>query len=150
MKIWIDADACPKVIKEILFRAAERKKIETTLVANSYLNIPFSPYIKMLQVPDGFDIADDRIVGLCEAGDLIITADIPLAARVIEKGAYGLNPRGTLYDANNIGPILSTRNFMHHMRSAMDEGGEGPAGFTIKDRELFSNALDKFIHRMTR
>lgn len=147
MKIWIDADACPKVIKEILFRAAERKQIETTLVANTYMNVPYSPFIKVVQVPDGFDIADDRIVELCEANDLIITADIPLVARVIEKGAYALNPRGTLYDANNIGPILSTRNFMHNMRSAMDEGGEGPAAFSVKDRELFSNALDKYLNR---
>ncbi len=147
MKLWIDADACPKVIKEVLYRAAERVKIETILVANSYLNIPHSSFIQVLQVADGFDIADDKIVELCEAGDLVITADIPLAARVIEKGALALNPRGQLYDANNIGPILSTRNFMHSMRSSMSEGQDGPAAFTNKDRELFSNALDKFLTR---
>lgn len=147
MKIWVDADACPKAIKEILFRVAERAKIPVTLVANSYLTVPPSVFISMVQVPNGFDIADDRIVELSEIGDLVITADIPLAARVIEKGSYALNPRGQLYDANNIGPVLATRNFMYNMRSAMSENVEGPAAFTAKDRELFSNALDKFIQR---
>ena len=147
MKIWVDADACPKVIKEILFRVAERAKISVTLVANSYLHAPSSAFISVLQVADGFDIADDKIVELCGAGDLVVTADIPLAARVIEKQACALNPRGQLYDSNNIGPILSSRNFMHNIRSAMSETTEGPAGFTVKDRELFSNALDKFIVR---
>ena len=147
MKIWVDADACPKVIKEILFRVVDRAEITVTLVANSYINIPRSEFISMLQVPDGFDIADDKIVELSGLGDLIITADIPLAARVIDKGAFALNPRGQFYDANNIGPILAARNFMHANRSAMDEGKDGPAGLTVKDRELFSNALDKFIRR---
>ena len=147
MNIWIDADACPKVIKEILFRAADRLKIPVTLVANSYLHLPQSTFITLVQVPGGFDVADDRIVELCGAGDLVVTADIPLAARAVEKGATALNPRGQLYDANNIGPILAARNFMHNTRSAMDEGKDGPAAFTVKDRELFSNALDKFVRR---
>ncbi len=147
MKLWIDADACPKAIKEVLYRAAERVKFEAIFVANSYLNIPPSPFLQLLQVPDGFDIADNKIVELCNEGDLVITADIPLAARVIEKGAFALNPRGQLYDANNIGPILSTRNFMHSMRSSISEGQDGPAAFTMKDKEMFSNALDKFLTR---
>lgn len=147
VRIWVDADACPKTIKEILFRAAERMRITVTLVANSYINVPRSDFVAMLQVPDGFDIADDRIVELCEPGDLVITADIPLAARAIEKGGFALNPRGTFYDANNITPILATRNFMHANRSMMSEIAEGPAAFSAKDRELFSNALDKFIRR---
>lgn len=146
-KIWVDADACPKVIKEILFRAADRTRTLVTLVANTYIMAPPSPYIRSLQVPEGFDIADDRIVELCEKRNLVITADIPLAARVIEKGGFALNPRGMFYDSNNIGPILSTRNFMHSMRSAVNEGSDGPSALTVKDREKFSNELNKFLTR---
>ena len=148
MNIYVDADACPNVIKEILFRAADRRRVPVILVANSYLNIPRSEFIRMMQVPDGFDIADDKIVEICLRGDLIVTADIPLAARCVEKGALALNPRGTLYDANNIAPILAARNAAHNSRSMMDEGaGGGPAAFTAKDREKFANELDKFIQK---
>lgn len=146
MKIWVDADACPKVIKEILFRVAERAKIIVTLVANRYLLVPPSVYIIVLQVEDGFDVADNRIVELCETGDLVITADIPLGANAIKKGAFALNPRGEFYDANNIGPVLSMRDFNHIMRSGMPEdNGGGPPPLTNKNRELFANQLDRFL-----
>ena len=116
MKIWVDADACPGVIKEILFRAAERRKITTTLVANQSLAIPPSPHIQMLQVPSGFDVADNEIVRRLTAGDLVITADIPLAAEVIEKGGKALNPRGELYTTDNIKARLNMRDFMDSLR----------------------------------
>lgn len=144
MKIWVDADACPKPVKEILYRVAERKKISVTLVANSRLHLPLSPFIHLIQVASGADIADDEIANLCEAGDLIITADIPLAARVVEKGAQALDPRGTLYDKNNIGQALSMRNFMDELRGSGVETG-GPSGFGQKEKFKFANALDKFI-----
>ncbi|MDB5478425.1 MAG: yaiI [Alphaproteobacteria bacterium] len=147
MKIWVDADACPKVIKDILFRVAERTGITVTLIANRYLSAPPSSNIYVLQVEDGFDIADNKIVELCEEGDLVITADIPLAALAVGKGAFALNPRGDFYDANNIGAILSMRNFMHAMRSGMPEPGDGPAIFTNKNREAFASQLDRFIAR---
>ncbi len=144
MKIWVDADACPKAIKEILFRVAERTKISVTLVANSPLHLPCSSFINLIHVGSGSDIADDEIANKCEAGDLIITADIPLAARVVEKGAQALDPRGTIYDTNNIGQILSMRNFMNELRGNGVETG-GPSGFGQKEKFKFANALDKFI-----
>ena len=147
MKIWVDGDACPKVIKEILIRAAERAGIRTTFVANQYLMLPLSQNIAFLQVEAGFDVADQKIVELCTEGDLVITADIPLAAHVIEKGASALNPRGQLYTANNIAPILSARNFMQDMRSGLIETNTGPSVFTTKDREAFANELDKYIRK---
>lgn len=144
MKIWVDADACPVVIKEILFRAAERTKINTTLVANQFLRIPASPFIQMITVPGGFDVADAKIVEACEAGDLIITADIPLAALVVAKGAHALNPRGELYTEANIKERLAMRNLMDELR---DNGVEinGPATFNNSDRQAFAAALDKLI-----
>ena len=145
MKIWIDADACPKAIKEILYRAAERTQVPVTLVANQYLHAP--PHISVIQVADGFDVADAKIVELCTAGDLVVTADIPLAALVIEKGAFALNPRGELYDSGNIGPVLSMRDFMDVMRGGlMEQGSGGPPAFNQKDRQKFAAALDKFLH----
>ncbi|MBT5470399.1 MAG: YaiI/YqxD family protein [Nitrospina sp.] len=144
MKIWVDADACPKAVKEILYRVAERTEISVTLVANSPLRLPDSPFLQLLQVGSGADIADDEIANLCEAGDLIITADIPLAARVVEKGAQALDPRGTVYDKNNIGQVLSMRNFMDELRGSGVETG-GPSGFGQKEKFKFANALDKFI-----
>ena len=144
MKIWVDADACPKAVKEILYRVAERTEISVTLVANSPLRLPDSPFLQLLQVGSGADIADDEIANLCEAGDLIITADIPLAARVVEKGAQALDPRGTVYDKNNIGQGLSMRNFMDELRGSGVETG-GPSGFGQKEKFKFANALDKFI-----
>lgn len=146
MKIWVDADACPKVIKEILFRIAERTGITVTLVANQWLNLPVSDYIDFIQVADGPDIADDEIVILCKAGDLVITADIPLAARVIEKQAFALDPRGTFYDESNVRQALSMRDFMDSLRgSGVDTGG--PNSISQKDRQLFANALDRFVQR---
>lgn len=144
MQIWVDADACPGVIKEILFRAATRTQIMLTLVANQALRTPASAYIRSLQVPSGFDVADNRIVELLEAGDLVITADIPLAASVIEKGGYALNPRGTLYTQENIRETLSLRNFMSDLRSSGVETG-GPSIFNQRDRQAFANQLDRLL-----
>jgi len=144
MKIWIDGDACPKAIKEILFRMAERTQIETIFVANAYLRLPHSEYLKMIQVADGADIADDKIVSYCNVDDLVITADIPLAARVVNKGAIALDPRGKLYDTTNIQSILSMRNFMDDLRSTGIET-RGPNSFSPKDRQKFSNELDKLL-----
>ncbi len=144
MKVWVDADACPVVIKEILFRAAERTKITTTLVANQFLRTPASPYIKTITVASGFDVADSRIVHECEMGDLVITADIPLAALVVTKGAHALNPRGELYTEANIKERLAMRNLMDELRGNGIEIG-GPAVFNLTDRQVFAAALDRFI-----
>lgn len=145
-KIWVDADACPVVIKEILFRAAERTKTETILVANKLLRVPPSPYIRALQVPTGFDVADNKIVQDLSAGDLVITADIPLAAQVIAKGGHALNPRGELYSTANIQERLAMRNFMEDLRgSGVDISG--PASFSQSDRQAFAAELDRFLAR---
>ncbi len=144
MKIWVDADACPRAIKDILFRVAERTKISVTFVANQRLRLPNSAFIDLIQVGHGADIADDEIANKCEAGDLIITADIPLAARIVEKGARALDPRGTLYDRDNIGQILDMRNFMDNLRGSGVETG-GPSGFGQRERFKFANELDKLI-----
>lgn len=146
MKIWIDADACPKAIKEILFRASERARIEVTLVANQWMAVPPSPLITIIQVPQGPDVADAKIVELCAAGDLVVTADIPLAAQVVAKGAFALNPRGELYDKGNIGGVLAMRDFMDSLRGSGMETG-GPAAFGQKERQAFADALDRFITR---
>lgn len=144
MKIWVDADACPVVIKEILFRAAERTKVYVTLVANQPIRVPGSPYIKMLQVASGFDVADNEIVKRLSTGDLVITGDIPLAAEVIEKGGHALNPRGELYTTENIKARLNIRDFMDTMRSSgIDTGGPPPLSQT--DRMTFANHLDRFL-----
>ncbi len=144
MKIWVDADACPKPIKNILFRVAERTQTSVAFVANMPLRLPSSPYIHLIQVSPGADSADDEIANKCEAGDLIITADIPLAARAVEKGAMALDPRGMLYDQNNIGQILDMRNFMDGLRGSGVETG-GPSSFGQKEKMKFANELDKFI-----
>lgn len=144
MKIWVDADACPRVVKDILFRLADRKEIAVTFVTNQWLRLPTSNFIELIRVGQGADVADDEIVNKCECGDLIITADIPLAARVVEKGALALDPRGKMYDKNNIGQILDMRNFMDNLRSNGVETG-GPAGFGQKERFKFANELDRFI-----
>ncbi len=144
MKIWVDADACPVVIKEILFRAAERTKVTLTLVANQALWTPNSTYIKTLQVPKGFDVADDEIVKRLAAGDLVITSDIPLAAEVIEKGGHALSPRGELHTTENIRARLNMRDFLDTMRaSGIDTGG--PAAFSQRDRQSFANNLDQLL-----
>lgn len=144
LKIWVDADACPVVIKEILFRAAERTKTETILVANKLLRVPPSPYIRALQVPAGFDVADNKIVQDMSAGDLVITADIPLAAQVIAKGGHALNPRGEFYSTANIQERLAMRNFMEELRgNGVDISG--PASFNQSDRQAFAAELDRFL-----
>ncbi|SDY52632.1 YaiI/YqxD family protein [Nitrosomonas sp. Nm33] len=141
MRIWVDADACPVVIKEILFRAAERTQIVTTLIANKPLRVPPSPYIKAQQVPSGFDVADNKIILALQAGDLVITADIPLAAQVIAAGGHALNPRGELYTTDNIKERLAMRNFMEELRnSGVDIGG--PSSFSQADRQVFASKLD--------
>jgi hypothetical protein len=144
MQIWVDADACPGVIKEILFRAAERKQIQTVLVANQLIRHPPSPWIRALQVPKGFDVADNHIVESARPGDLVITADIPLAASVIDKGAHALNPRGEFYSRENIRQLLDMRNFMDTLRSSGVETG-GPPVFGHADRQNFANQLDRFL-----
>jgi hypothetical protein len=149
MKIWVDADACPAVIREILFRAAERTATEVTLVANHALHIPSSRYISFLQVMHGFDVADNEIVKRLGTGDLVITSDIPLAAEVIDKGGFALSPRGEMYTANNIRARLNMRDFMETLRaSGVDTGG--PSALSQNDRKLFANHLDKLLTRHTR
>ncbi len=144
MKIWVDADACPVVIKEILFKAAERTGVRLTLVANQPVHIPPLRCIKMLQVPSGFDVADNEIVKRLGTGDLVITADIPLAAEVIEKGGLALNPRGELYSADNIKARLNMRDFMDTLRGSGIHTG-GPPALTQSDRQSFANNLDKLL-----
>ena len=144
MHIWVDADACPKVIKEILFRAAERKQVALTLVANQFLATPPSPLINAVQVPQGFDIADNHIVAKLKPGDLVVTQDIPLAAEVIEKQGIALNPRGELYTRENIRQRLSMRDFMETLRSSGVNTG-GPDSFSQTDRQRFANQLDRFL-----
>lgn len=146
MKIWIDADACPKAIKEILFRAAERTGVNVTLVANRFTHAPVSPLITLVQVPQGPDVADDEIAARCGAGDIVVTADIPLAARVVEKGAVALDPRGRLYDAGNVRQALAMRDFMDSMRGSGAETG-GPPAFSAREREAFANELDRILAR---
>lgn len=146
MKIWVDADACPVVIKEILFRAAERTGVQLTLVANQPVRIPPSRYIKFIQVAAGFDVADNEIVKRLDAGDLVITADIPLAAEAIEKGASALNPRGELYSVDNIRARLNMRDFMDTLRSSGIDTG-GPPALGQGDRQSFANQLDRILTR---
>ncbi len=144
MKIWVDADACPGVIKDILFRAAERTGIQVTLVANQTVQIPSSRHIKFIQVSSGFDVADNEIVKKLAVGDLVITGDIPLAAEVIEKGGDALNPRGELYSKDNIKARLTMRDFMDTMRSSGINTG-GPPALNQSDRKSFANNLDKIL-----
>ncbi len=145
MKIWVDADACPVVIKEILYRAADRTDVQLTLVANQPLTTPSSTNIKTLQVPHGFDVADDEIVKRLSAGDLVITSDIPLAAEVIAKGGHALSPRGEMHTTENIGARLNMRDFLDTMRSSGVEMGGGPAAFSQRDKQEFANNLDRFL-----
>lgn len=144
MQIWVDADACPRVIKEILYRAAQRVKCQLLLVANQSLSTPKSPFIKTIRVEPGFDVADNYIVKQAEPGDLVITADIPLAAEVMEKGAKALNPRGEFYSPETIRQKLTMRDFMDEMRgSGVMSGGPPPLGQA--ERREFANALDRFL-----
>jgi uncharacterized protein YaiI (UPF0178 family) len=144
MRIWVDADACPNVIKDILFRAAERKQIALTLVANQFLRTPASRFIVSVQVSGGFDVADNYIVEQLQAEDLVITADIPLAAEVVARNAHALNPRGELYSQENIKEQLAMRDLMEELRSAGQVSG-GPAAFGARDKQDFANALDRLL-----
>ena len=147
--LWVDADACPGVVKDILFRAAERTRLPLVLVANQLLRHPPSPYIHAVQVAHGFDVADNYIVELVQAGDLVVTADIPLAAAVIDKHAVALKPRGELYTKENIREALDMRNFMDGLRSSGVQTG-GPAAFSQGDRQNFANQLDRLLARVPR
>ena len=146
MQLWVDADACPAVIKDILFRVADRLKLPLTLVANRLLRVPPSPYIRALQVPMGFDVADAHLVERVAEGDLVVTADIPLAAVLIDKGAFALSPRGEFYSSENIRERLGMRDFMEGMRGAGADIG-GPATLSQADRQAFANQLDRFLAR---
>ncbi|WDE10528.1 YaiI/YqxD family protein [Thalassomonas haliotis] len=146
MQIWVDADACPVVIKEILFKAAERTQTQTTLVANHFMRTPPSKVISFLRVTAGFDVADDEIVKQVSAGDLVITSDIPLAAEVIEKQALALSPRGELFSEANIKQKLNMRDFMDTMR-ASGEQTQGPPPLGQSDRQAFANHLDTLLRR---
>ena len=144
MHIWVDADACPAVIKDILFKAARRTKLPLSLVANHFMSVPPDKHITLTQVPSGFDAADDYIVEKCVAGDLVITNDIPLAADVLAKNALALNNRGEEYDKSSIKQILGMRDFMDTMRSSGEHTG-GPKAFSQRDKQNFANALDRLL-----
>lgn len=144
MHIWIDADACPKVIKEILFRVSDRRQIQVTLVANQFISTPPSPLINAVQVPQGFDVADNYIVEKLQVGDLVVTQDIPLASEVIDKEGVAINPRGELYTKENIRQRLSMRDFMDTLRSSGVDTG-GPPVFSHADRQTFANQLDRYL-----
>lgn len=147
MNIWVDADACPVAIKEILYRAANRTKVPVTLVANQYLQVPSSPFIRFVQVPKGFDIADNEIVKRSEAGELVITSDIPLADEVISQGGLALSPRGELFTKENIKSRLNIRDFMDTMRSSGVATG-GPAPLSASEKQAFGNQLDKWLAKL--
>jgi hypothetical protein len=146
MRIWVDADGCPGPIREILFRAARRERIETTFVANRDLHLPRSPFLRSMQVSRGFDVADGRIAALVEAGDLVVTADIPLAADVVARGAVALDPRGELYTEDNVKERLALRDAMDQLRSSGVVTG-GPAALSHADRAAFANRLDSLLAR---
>lgn len=146
MKIWVDADGCPQVIKAILYRAASRKRVSVVFVANRRIRVPDAPYVQVLPVPGGPDAVDDRIVEVMDGGDLVVTADVPLAARVVQKGGTALNPRGWLYTEANVAEHLSVRDFLHDLR----EDGvrtSGPPPLDAKARQLFANQLDRWLAR---
>ena len=146
MQIWVDADASPAAIKDILYRVAERTRIQVTLVANQLLRVPGSKFIRSVQVPSGADVADAEIVARLNPGDLVVTGDIPLAANVLEKGGYALNPRGDFYTKDTIAQQLTMRAFMEELRSGGVDTG-GPAAFSQADRQQFANALDRHLAR---
>ena len=148
MKIWVDADACPVVIREILFRAAERTDVMLTLVANQPIPVPRQKQIHMLQVPPGFDVADNEIARRVESGDVVITSDIPLAAEVIDRQALALSPRGELFSKNNIGARLNMRDFLETMRGSGEHTG-GPAPFSNADKKQFADQLDRLLASRT-
>ena len=146
MQIWVDADACPAVVKDILYRVAERMRMQVTLVANQLLRVPPSRFVRSVQVPSGADVADQEIVRLLAPGDLVVTGDIPLASDVLKKGGYALNPRGEFYTNDNIAQMLTMRAFMDELRgSGVDTGG--PAAFSQGDRQSFANSLDRHLRK---
>ncbi|MGD8175963.1 YaiI/YqxD family protein [Marinimicrobium sp. ARAG 43.8] len=149
MKIWVDADACPVAIKDILYRAATRTETEVTLVANQYLKTPPSKYIALVQVPKGFDVADNEIVQRSEPGDLVITSDIPLADEVISKGCLALSPRGELFSKENIKSRLNIRDFLDTLRSSGIQSG-GPSALTAAEKQTFGNQLDRWLQKRSR
>ena len=149
MTIWVDADACPVVVKEIIFRAAIRTETQSILVANNFIKVPNSSYISFLQVPKGFDIADDEISDRVKEGDLVVTADIPLASEVMEKGAVALNPRGERYSKDTIKQKLNLRDFMDTMRSSGEHSG-GPPPLNHGNRQTFANELDKYLAKQAK
>lgn len=149
MKIWVDADACPRIIKDILFRAAERTGVELTLVANQYLRVPRSSNISMIQVEAGVDVADNEIVKRLKAGDLVITSDIPLAAEVLDKDGYALNPRGELYTEDNIRARLNMRDLLDSLRTTGIDTG-GPPALSQNDRHAFANGLDGLLTKFVK
>jgi uncharacterized protein YaiI (UPF0178 family) len=147
MRIWVDADACPQVIKDILFRAAERAHVETILVSNMPLaRTPTSPFVRTVRVAKGFDVAEQHIVTNVQPGDLVVTADLPLAAEVVTRGAIALDPRGELYTEDNVRERLAVRNLMQELRTSGEPVG-GPAPFRLSDRQAFANALDRALAR---
>lgn len=146
-KVWVDADACPRPVKDVLFRAADRRKVDVILVANASMAVPRSPRVRSLTVPHGFDAADDYIVEHSEAGDMVVTQDIPLAAQLVEKGVAVINPRGAELDGSNIGERLSVRNFMDEMRGAGVHTG-GPSAFGERDKQAFANGFDRVLTRL--
>lgn len=146
MQIWVDADASPRAVKEILYKAAQRVGVQLTLVANQSLSVPRSPLIRTVQVSAGFDVADNHIAQQAQAGDLVVTADIPLAAEVVAKGCHALNPRGELYTEHNIRERLNMRDFMDTLRSSGIDTG-GPAAYGNAERQAFANALDRLLAR---
>ena len=148
MRIWVDADACPGEIKTLLYRAADRRRVQVTLVANQPLHTPRSEFIDSIRVPSGANVADERIVELLEPDDLVVTADIPLAADVVAQGAQAIDPRGELYTESNIGERLAMRDLMDELRGS-DQITSGPSGFTTKDRQAFANQLDRWLTRAT-
>lgn len=148
MKIWVDADACPRDAKDILFRTAKRREIETILVANNQMNVPKSPWIRVDVVEKGFDVADKYIADKVNAEDVVITADIPLAAAIVEKGALGIGPRGEIYDTENIQDRLATRNLLAHLRDTTDMMGGGPPPYKPKDKSKFASVLDRQLTRL--
>jgi len=146
MHIWVDADACPRAVKDILFRAAVRTATPLTLIANQTLLVPPSPHIRSVQVPKGFDVADNEIVRRLAAGDLVITGDIPLAAEVVAKGGHALSPRGERYTKENVGALLNMRDFMDTLRASGVETG-GPPALSPADQRAFAAQLDRFLAR---
>lgn len=149
MKIWIDADACPRAIKEIVVRAAEKRSLETVMVANKAIHVPKSQWVSLMVVPKGPDVADEKIIELVAEGDLVITADIPLAAAIVDKGAVGINPRGEQYDPDTVRERLSMRDFMADLRDSGLQTG-GPSAFGEKDKRRFSSTFDRLLHQLTR